>query len=244
MDTGGSVARDPGAREPESGETATKIRSPGRFLFESLEGLALFFVLVLGWPIVGRWLRDWGSTRDERARSWPGDELTREPVAVFTRAVSVDAAPERVWPWLVQFGLGRAGFYSYELLERAAGIPVRNVEAILTDHQALEVGDEIKLHPDAPGIRVAKIAPRHALCFGSPPDEPEGDVPDPRRSWSLYLEPHAEGSSRVVLRSCLEALRRPTTAKRLGLALEVPVDFLMEQRMLRTVRRLAETSGR
>jgi hypothetical protein len=63
------------------------------------------------------------------------------------------------------------------------------------------------------------------------------------RSWSLYVEARDEGGSRLVVRSCIEAPRAPTLAKRLGLTLEIPIDFLMEQRMLRTIRRLAERTG-
>jgi hypothetical protein len=221
----------------------TSFRSPGRFLTETVEGIVLFFALVTTWPIVGRWLRDWGSTPEERARCWPGDDLTEDPVDVFTRGVSVNAGPQAVWPWLVQFGLGRAGFYSYEFLERVAGIPVRNVEQILPEHQVLRVGDEIRLHPDAPGIPVGKIDPGRCLCFGSPADPDDTDAPDPRRSWSLYVEPRESGGSRLVLRSCIEAPRSPTLAKRIGLAAEVPVDFLMEQRMLRTIKRLVESNA-
>ena len=113
----------------------TRFRTPTRFLAESLEGIALFALVLASWPVTGRWLRDWGSTHAERDKTWAGDTLTPNPDAVFTRGVSTDADPDTVWPWLVQFGLGRAGFYSYELLERAAGIPVRNVEQILPEPQ-------------------------------------------------------------------------------------------------------------
>jgi len=223
--------------------STTRSRSIGRFAIESLEGLMLFFVVLTAWPIVRQWLRDWGSSEGERSRRWPGDELAANAVEVFTRAVSVDAEPEAIWPWLVQFGLGKAGFYSYELLERVAGIPVRNVEEIMPEHQSLEVGDEIKLHPNAPGIPVGKIEAGRHLCFGVAPEEEGAELPDPRRSWSMYVEPQAKGGCRLVLRSCLEALRMPTLGKRVGLAVEVPVDFIMEQRMLRTIKRLAETGS-
>ena len=219
----------------------TKHRTTARFVLEGLEGLTLFLVVVTAWPVLGRWLRDWGSSETERTRTWAGDELVANAVEVFTRGVSVEAEPVSVWPWLVQFGLGRAGFYSYEFLERITGIPVRNVEAILPEHQALEVGDEIKLHPNAPGIRVGKIEAGRHVCFGVAPGAEGAEIPDPRRSWSIYVEPQAAGGSRLVVRSCIEALRRPTFAKRVGLALEVPVDFVMEQRMLRTIKRLAES---
>lgn len=216
-------------------------RSVGRFVLESVEGVVLALLVVPLWPVIRRWTENWGSSRGERARAWPGDALVPECRRTYTRAIDVDAPPSALWPWVVQFGLGRAGFYSYELLERLVGIPVKNVERILAQHQTLAVGDEIKLHPSAPGIPVGLLAEETHLCFGRPPGAPASDAPpDPDRSWSVYLEPGADGGSRLVLRSCIAALRKPTVRKRLGLALDGPIDFVMEQRMLRSLKRLAE----
>jgi hypothetical protein len=145
---------------------------------------------------------------------------------------------------LIQFGLGRAGFYSYELLERVVGIPVRNVESIVTDFQNLAVGDEIRLHPKVPGIPVAALAGERHLCFGAV-EEPSdvSERPDPTRSWSMYVEPVAGNSSRLLLRGCIEPRRNPTFSKRLGILVDEAIDFIMEQRMLRTIKRLAEKRG-
>jgi hypothetical protein len=219
--------------------TSPRYRTMTRFAIESIEGLVLSPLIILSWPVAKRWLSNWGSTSAERARAWPGDELAPAAVAVYTRAVDVSAPAEVVWQWVVQFGLGRAGFYSYELIERMMGIPVRNVESILSDHQDLAVGQEIKLHPEAPGIPVAMVAPGQYVCFGEP-GEPTVRTPDPRRSWSIYLVPTSPRSARLILRSCIEKLRASTMKSRLSLALEAPIDFTMEQRMLRTVRRLSE----
>jgi hypothetical protein len=141
--------------------------------------------------------------------------------------------------------LDRAGFYSYELLERVVGIPVTNVESIEPTMQFLAVGDEIRLHPKAPGIAVADLRSGRHICFGTVEDTESGAAkPDPGRSWSMYLEPSTAGSCRLLLRGCVEPLREPSRLKRLGAALEEPIDFVMEHRMLRTVRRLAEASRR
>ena len=234
------------ARAPQHGEghlaAAPRYRTTARFAIESIEGLVLAPLIVLSWPVAKRWLSDWGSTPAERARAWPGDALAPAAVAVHTRAVDVSAPAEVVWRWVVQFGLGRAGFYSYEMIERMVGIPVRNVESILPDHQDLSVGQEIKLHPETPGIPVGMIAPGQHVCFGEPGAMTER-TPDPRRSWSIYVVPTAQRSARLIVRSCIEGLRAPTVGKRLGLTFEAPVDFAMEQRMLRTVRRLSERRG-
>ena len=67
---------------------------------------------------IGRpWQLTWGATREEVCRPLPGDDLVPRPTFNATRAVSIDAPPERIWPWLVQVGTTRAGWYSYDLLE-------------------------------------------------------------------------------------------------------------------------------
>jgi len=148
-----------------------------------------------------------------------------------------------VWQRVVQFGLGRAGFYSYELFERLVGIPVKNVESVVSELQSLKVGDEIRLHPKAPGIPVGLLEPGAHVCYGSFDESGESSSkPDPGRSWSMYILPTGPNSSRLVLRGCNEPIRERSMSKRLSLALEGPIDFLMEQRMLRTIRRLAESA--
>jgi hypothetical protein len=208
-------------------------------VLEGVEGLAISPAILLTWPVLKRWLNNWGASDNEQMRRWKGDDLVIGPEEVHTRAVSIEAAPDRVWRWLVQFGLGKAGFYSYELLERLLGIPVTNLESIQKAMQTLRVGDEVLLHPKAPGIPVAYIEQERHICFGKVPSsglEPD----DPPRSWSLYLEPgpEPEQSCRLLLRSCIG--RPSTLTKRLALHIEEPIDFVMEQRMLRTLKRLAE----
>src|SRR5262245_19654585 len=62
-----------------------------------------------GYYLVARpWHMGWGATREERERPMPGDELVREPISVSTRAITIQATPEEVWPWVVQIGMGRA----------------------------------------------------------------------------------------------------------------------------------------
>ena len=215
-----------------------------RFIVEGLEGVAVALAVLVSWPVSRRWLQDWGSLPKERLRAWPGDEFVLPEHTTYTRAVTIHASASDVWPWLVQFGLGRAGFYSYELLERLVGIPVKNVESIVPDYQDLAAGDEILLHPKAPGIPVAALNRDNHICFGVV-DDPERPIekPDPARSWSMYIEPRSETASRLLLRSCVEPPRDRSFSKRLAALIEAPIDFVMEQRMLRTIKRLAESGG-
>ncbi len=217
-------------------------RSTSRFLLEGLEGITVFLLVMITWPLSRRWLNNWGSKTYERQRKWVGDTFVAVAKETYTRAIDIDASPEVVWQWVVQFGLGRAGFYSYEILERLAGIPVRNVESIVAEYQSLEIGDEIKLHPKAPGIPVGALKVARHVCFGKSGPIQETS-PDPNRSWSIYLEPRSDRLCRLILRGCIDSLRKPTLFKRVILAIDTPIDFVMEQRMLRTIRRLAESGG-
>jgi len=215
-------------------------RSIYRFIWEGIEGLILLPLIVPSWPLSKRWFNNWGATTLECSKVWPGDILTPTEVTTFTRAIDINASTNTVWKWIVQFGLYRGGFYSYELLERLAGIPVKNIESILPEYQSLELEEKIKLHPKEPGLPVGALSEGKHLCFGQLNANSE-DTLDPQKSWSIYIESLGKNSCRLLLRSCIEKPRKTTIRKQLSLALETPIDFLMEQRMLRTIRRLTES---
>jgi hypothetical protein len=222
------------------------LRSPIRFLLEGLEGKVLLVLAVVTWPVSRWFLSDLGSRPDEREREWPGDRLLSNVDRCATRAVSVRAPAAEVWPWLLQFGLGRGGFHSYELLERLGGIDVRNVERILPHLQSLELGQEIKLHPKAPGLFVSILEPNEELCYRTWKDEQDLADRDPEvaGSFSLYVVSESADSCRLLVRTCKQILRSRTLGARLvGTFLEDPLDLVMEQRMLRTIRRLAQKSS-
>lgn len=212
-----------------------------RYVLEAIEAVVVLGSVVCTWPVSRRWLSQWGSRPGERALIWPGDRLVAARHTAYTRAINIHAPSDAVWRWVVQFGLGRAGFYSYEFLERIVGIPVINVESIEPSLQTLAVGDEIRLHPKAPPIPVADLLPGLRICFGEQRVPRSTDATShPARSWSMYIVPTAATACRLLVRGCIEPPCEAAVMKRLGAALEAPVDFVMEQRMLRTIRRLAE----
>ena len=88
----------------------------------------------------------WGATDAEVARVIAGDELIAHPSFKATRAVTINGPPEAIWPWLVQWGYGKAGFYGYDLLENI-GSPngIRSADRILPHYQHLAVGDKVKM---------------------------------------------------------------------------------------------------
>ena len=218
-------------------------RHPLRPLAEGLEGVALLGLLVPTWPLAKRFLDDLGAHEDETETVWPGDRLLDRVDDVHTRALDVAAPVSEVWPWLLQIGLGRGGFHSYELIENLAQFGVKNVERIRPDLQDLEEGEEVVLAPGVPGVWVAALEPERHLCFRTWRDAEDLALRDPPMigTWSLYLVPSSDRSCRLLLRTCRNWRYEPSLGARLvGELLEDPLDLVMEQRLLRTVRRLAE----
>lgn len=196
------------------------------------------------------WHSRWGATDAEACGPLPGDHLVPDPKLEATHAVTVNAPPEHVWPWLVQLGQDRAGFYSYTWLENLFGCHMRNTYHVVPEWQHLKVGDGVLFHPKLPRVPVAVLDPNHALVIGGQLD-PETGLPaavgaDPANrgatGWAFVLRPEPEGRTRLIVR-----LRGRWPDGLLGwLANRLfwePAHFVMERRMLRTVKRLAETSA-
>lgn len=95
-----------------------------------------------------RWIRPrqmhWGATPEEAARTFPYDELVPNPTWSSTRALTIAATPEQIWPWLVQMGWGRAGWYGYDLVDNGAK---PSAWEILPEHQHLEIGAKFPMSP-------------------------------------------------------------------------------------------------
>src|SRR5512146_440105 len=128
-----------------------------RALVVAIAGAATYSLVVRPW--MGRW----GATDDETYRSLPGDDLVPDPKLNWTHAVTVDAPAGGVWPWLVQIGQNRGGFYSYDWIENLMGLNIHSADRILPEFQTLSQGDRLSLAPDMPGLPVAVLEPGRAL---------------------------------------------------------------------------------
>lgn len=188
-----------------------------------------------------RWLWNWGATSGERGRLLPGDELIRAPRLSTTRAISIAAPPGAIWPWLVQIGWQRAGWYSCDALERLVGVAdfwdgPRSARRIVPELQALAVGDLIRLGPEPmPAFAVAQIEPERALVLLGA--EGEGDA---GASWAFVLEPHGADVTRLIARFRL--IYPPTCANRLLWGASEAAHMIMERGMLRGIRQRAQAS--
>src|ERR1051326_4906454 len=111
------------------------------------------------------WCLTWGARPDEVSRELPGDELLPGAGLVTTRAITVKAPPEAIWPWLVQMGSGRGGAYTYDWIENLLGLNMHSASRILPQFQDLKAGDELPLGPGRPIMRAGGAAPDRALVI-------------------------------------------------------------------------------
>ena len=197
-----------------------------------LGGIAVALVIFGGllslylW-VVKPWHMRWGATDEEVARAMPGDELIPDAGSA-TRAISIDATPGDVWPWLVQIGYGKAGWYSYDWIDNDFK---PSADQILPEYQDLEVGDKILMMPGM-GFVVGSINDERSIV---------SVLEDGSTSWCLAVYPDNSGGTRLVSRWRPKFDVTPATVMMTALA--EPGTFIMEQKMLRTIRDRVETSS-
>ena len=209
-----------------------------------LSGAAVAYAFVLR-----PWHLRWGATKEEVAQSLPGDELIPAARLNATHAITIYAPVESIWPWLVQIGQGRGGFYSYDWLENLLGLKIHSARRILPQHQQLEVGDMIPLAPGKEGksfgIPVAILEPKQALVL-------HGDTRlDPAAqqmavaggflatTWGWYLQALDHRRTRLVERFRCDWNPSPLN-QLLMRALMEPGSFIMERKMLLGIKQRAE----
>jgi hypothetical protein len=212
---------------------------------ESLVG-ALQILGALATPFLGPRRRRWGATDREIEAAYPGDELIPEPRWAANHAISIDAMPEQVWPWIAQIGQGRGGFYTYEKLENIAGCQMENSSRILDEHQSIRPGDPIRLAAEMPPMRATVVdQPTALVLFGTPGAAEDGtDGPSLSSSWALLLLEQPDGTTRLLSRTrydCADDLRSRLLG---GPLLLEPISSVMERKMLRVIKALAEAPRR
>jgi hypothetical protein len=178
------------------------------------------------------WQLSWGATPEEVSRSQPGDELVTRPTFNATRAITIAATPEQIWPWLVQVGLTRAGWYSYDILDNLGRPSARH---IIPELQNLAPGDVVPMSPDGKqGIPVHSMNEPHSMIWGTP-----GET-----TWAWQLDANPDGSTRLITR-----VRSRYRWLSLSIAFSALVEFgdiWMMRKMLLNLRDRAEgrvTSG-
>jgi hypothetical protein len=206
-----------------------------RFVTDGYPGPALNGILVLlvlaavaiYRPVLLPWMTTWGASSDEARMVLPGDELVSHPTFQSTRAVSIAAPPERIWPWLVQIGQDRAGFYSYDWLENLVAADIHNADRVVPEWQHRAHGDFVpSLRPDYAGGRVRDIAgwrigwieaPRGLALIG----------------WgSFVLAADGPNRTRLIVRTRSGSQPGAFFDRFADLAFGRPLHFVMERRMM------------
>jgi hypothetical protein len=210
--------------------------------------------------------RTWGIDPSEATRPLTGDGLVQRPSAIETRAITIDAPPEAVWPWLVQMGFDRGGWYSYDQLDMGGS----SAEKILPRYQAIAVGDVIPTSPTT-GFIVREIEPRRAMVLysdtaivqsqaaavASSITDSQRPVPaglaasgaflgrtpqDFAASWAFVLEPLDGGRTRLIERFRVRFEAPAPTFRVIGPIMGFGV-FVMVRRQLLGIRERAELTA-
>jgi hypothetical protein len=193
---------------------------------------AVAVVTVAFFGLYRPWHLKWGATPEELARSMPGDEIVRRPIFKATRVVTIDAQPADVWPWIVQIGFGRAGWYSIDLFDNLGR---HSSERIVPELQHIEVGDLVPLGPgEGSGMFVKEFVLNRSILWWS---GKEGQT-----TWAWGLYPTPDGTTRLVTRVRAPfSWRQPISA--VWLVLDEVADFPMMRKCLLGIKRRAETKA-
>ncbi|WP_416839874.1 hypothetical protein [Haloferax sp. DFSO52] len=224
-------------RQPDASDSEPTPRTNATRRIARLAGVALAGVAY--WTVVRPRMMNWGATPTEVRRPLAGDALLPEPDAESTMAISIDAPPEDIWPWLRQLGQGRGGFYSYEWAENLVGLDIHNADEIIAEYQAISIGDPVRLgtperYPDAI-LEIAAFSPERALVLQTPGRPPQW-------VWSFVLDPVSETETRLVVRSRIRLPNNPVARVASQSVLD-PVAFVMTRGMLRGIKERVESVG-
>jgi hypothetical protein len=222
-------------------------------------------VAAVGWAACAttmRWYRTWGIDPAEAGKVLPGDDLVPDPTACDTRGLTIDAPPEAVWPWLVQMGYGRGGWYSYDAVDMKGA----SAGTIQPEHQSLEVGDVVPTDPGG-GFVVKVVESEQALVLYIDPEVlaarkaatmPVAVTPGLAMSgkfletatppqftavWTFVLEPLAGGRTRLLERFRVRMDGASAGSRFLAPLLGFGV-FVMTQRQMLGLRTRAEKLAR
>ena len=178
------------------------------------------------------WHLKWGATSEDLARSMPGDEIVRRPIFNATRVVTIDARPEDIWPWILQIGFSRAGWYSYDLFDNLGR---HSSERIVPKLQHLEVGDLVPLGPgEGSGMLVKELVLNRSMLWWTGKDG--------QTTWAWGLYPTSGGATRLVTRVRAPfSWGQPVSA--VWILLDEVADFPMMRKCLLGIKRRAEAQA-
>jgi hypothetical protein len=191
--------------------------------------------------LIRPWHLRWGTTDAELQEPLPGDDVVPNPKHEATHAITINAPVADVWPWLVQIGQNKGGFYSYSLLENLVGCDIHNAKRIVPEWQSLRTGDVLWLHPKAPPLPVLLVEPGRAIVIGGVAEE-LGDGLSKNvhaGTWAFVLKELDPSTTRLIVRIRWD--RKPGVLDWIyNLGVLEPSHFVMERRMMLGIKRRAE----
>lgn len=186
--------------------------------------------------VIRPWMLRWGSTVDERGRRLPGDDLAPDATYVTTRAVTIKASAQAIWPWLVQMGQDRAGFYTHNWVERVLQSGIPDTSVIRPEWQHLEVGDLMRTNRDIGGKPmgwpVAAVEPGRSLVVAS--------KSMPAGTYAFVIDPIDADTSRLIVR---DRAHWKWTEWPFAALIYEPLHAYMETGLISGVRRRAEAAA-
>ena len=193
-----------------------------------ISAVVLSLLAVVFQTVYRPWQRNWGATDDEVRRTLPGDEIVPDPTFLATRAVTINAAPADIWPWLVQIGYRKAGFYSYDWIDNDR---IPSAEQILPAYQDLSVGETIPLSQGT-DAEVRVLDPGRFMLLVVPGEHGTHGV----WTWSWALDPVDPTRTRLVTR--LRVRLGPVSTLLLD-----TVEIIMMRKCLLGIKRRAESTA-
>jgi hypothetical protein len=180
-----------------------------------------------------RWCLTWGARSYEVARKLPGDELLPGADLVTTRAITVNAPPEAIWPWLVQMGSGRGGAYTYDWIENLLGLNMHSADQILPQYQDVKTGDELPMGPGRQVMRVEVLDPQRTLTVR---------ISDMNWVWIFALVPD-NGTTRLISRNRIATAGLSPVSRPFYTLFMEPGSLIMERKMLLGIKQRAERAA-
>ncbi|MEC3918710.1 SRPBCC family protein [Nocardia sp. CDC160] len=172
----------------------------------------------------------WGATAEEAGKGMPGDGLLSEPDLVTTRAITISATPEQIWPWLVQMGPGRGGAYTYDWVENLLGLDMHSASEVLPEFQDLAIDDILPMGKTGPRMRVAILSRPYAFALAST---------DHHWVWAFELY-ESDGGTRLLSRNRIKLPNHGVLQRFFYMFVMESGSLIMERKMLLGIKERAE----
>ncbi len=174
------------------------------------------------------------ATPVERTEALPGDDLIPQPIGAVNHAITIHRSPHEVWPWLVQMGSGRAGWYAYDFIDNGGQ---RSADRILPEYQQISAGSVFPALPGAKDVFVvAECEPERSLILS-------WRLADGRyqTTWAFVLEQPQPDQTRLIVRGRVASGYRPYGLPQwVAILLGRPAHFIMQRKQLLSIRRRTE----